>query len=451
MQKQKGTAMVPRQQKHKGERTMSMKYWYYTGSDNAGSSYTDFTSNNNGSAGSYTDFSGFGNSYADRNSESFRNGYNDYSGFGSGYTDFTQPAQSAPASGYTGYSAGTYAASTGYAASGYAANAGYAAAGTGAPVINRTVRQAPTFVKAGVDGSKKKKGAGKLVIGAFAAIAVMLGAALGAKYFMSNGDNFISKIFSDLGSKATAVPSEIPLGQEGFAKYTTPTKPDKSSKAQKGAANSAANGAGAAGAADGEHRDVYDIADKILSQIKCDNDIDTARAIFTWVHSHVYYQTVGHSQTYEEAALMGFTKKTGDCYVYFSCSKMLLDRAEIPNLMVKRYPVKKSAHFWNLVQLDGQWYHCDATVYKDHPSMYFMLTDEEIDDKYHQFDKSLYPERASNSSSYPDDVVYQPGEYGGDVDFENYGDIDYNPFNGPAEGPARDQDVDYEDFYSDDF
>ena len=75
---------------------------------------------------------------------------------------------------------------------------------------------------------------------------------------------------------------------------------------------------------------------------------------------------------------MGFTKKTGDCYVYFSCSKMLLDRAEIPNLMVKRYPVKKSAHFWNLVQLDGKWYHCDATVYKDHPEMYFMCTDDEI-------------------------------------------------------------------------
>lgn len=435
MQKQKGTAKVPRQQKHKGEITMSMKYWYYTGSDNAGSSYTDFTSMNNGSAGSYTDFTGFGNSYTDRNSESFRNGYNDYSGFGSGYTEFTQPAQNAQASGYTGY----------------AAASGYAAAGANAAVINRAVRQAPTFVKAAADGTKKKKGAGKLVIGAFAAIAVMLGAALGAKYFMTDSDNFISKIFSELGGKATEAVSEIPLGQEGFAKYTIPTKPQKSSKVAKGAANGAAAGGVAAGDEDGEHRDVYDIADKILSQIKCDNDIDTARAIFTWVHSHIYYQTIGHSQTYEEAALMGFTKKAGDCYVYFSCSKMLLDRAEIPNLMVKRYPVKKSAHFWNLVQLDGKWYHCDATVYKDHPEMYFMCTDDEIGDKYHQFDKSLYPERASNSSSYPDDVVYQPGEYGDDVDFENYGDIDYNPFTGQAEGPARDQDVDYEDFYSDDF
>ena len=117
MQKQRGTAKVPRQQKHKGEITMSMKYWYYTGSDNAGSSYTDFTSMNNGSAGSYTDFTGFGNSYADRNSESFRNGYNDYSGFGSGYTEFTQPAQNAQASGYTGY-----AAASGYAAAGAHSN-----------------------------------------------------------------------------------------------------------------------------------------------------------------------------------------------------------------------------------------------------------------------------------------------------------------------------------------
>ena len=378
---------------------MNMKYWYYTEGNNAGSSYTDFTSMNNGSASGYTDFTGFGNSYADRNSESFRSGYNDYSGFGSGYTEFTQPAQNAQASGYTGY----------------AAASGYAAAGANAAVINRSVRQAPTFVKAAADGTKKKKGAGKLVIGAFAAIAVMLGAALGAKYFMTDSDNFISKIFSELGGKATEAASEIPLGQEGFAKYTIPTKPDKSSKTAKGAA------------------------------------AGTARAIFTWVHSHIYYQTIGHSQTYEEAAYMGFTKKTGDCYVYFSCAKMLLDRAEIPNLMVKRYPVKKSAHFWNLVQLDGKWYHCDATVYKDHPEMYFMCTDDEIGDKYHQFDKSLYPERATKEVFYPDDVIYQPGEYGDVVDYGDYGD-DYNaPFVSPSEGPAQGPDVDYEDYYSDDF
>lgn len=406
-----------------------MKYWYYTEGNNAGSSYTDFTSMNNGSASGYTDFTGFGNSYADRNSESFRSGYNDYSGFGSDYTDFTQPAQSAYASDYTGY------------------NAGYAAAGTQAHAINRSVRQAPTFLKANVEGTKKKKGAGKIVLGVFAAIAVMLGAALGAYYFMNNSDNFLSNILNELGSKASAVPSEIPLGQEGFAKYTTPTKKDKSSN---GGAKGAANGA-AAGAANGEHRDVYDIADSILERLKCDNDVETARAIFNWVHTNVYYQTIGHSQTYEEAAYMGFTKKTGDCYVYFSCAKMLLDRAEIPNLMVKRYPVKKSAHFWNLVQLDGKWYHCDATVYKDHPEMYFMCTDDEIGDKYHQFDKSLYPERATKEVFYPDDAIYQPGEYGDVVDYGDYGD-DYNaPFVSPSEGLAQGPDVDYEDYYSDDF
>ena len=421
--------MVPRQQKYKGEIKMSMKYWYYTEGNNAGSSYTDFTSMNNGSASGYTDFTGFGNSYADRNSESFRSGYNDYSGFGSDYTDFTQPAQSAYASDYTGY------------------NAGYAAAGTQAHAINRSVRQAPTFLKANVEGTKKKKGAGKVVIGVFATVAVLLGAALGAYYFMNNSDNFLSNILNELGSKASAVPSEIPLGQEGFAKYTTPTKKDKSSN---GGAKGAANGA-AAGAANGEHRDVYDIADSILEWLKCDNDVETARAIFNWVHTNVYYQTIGHSQTYEEAAYMGFTKKTGDCYVYFSCAKMLLDRAEIPNLMVKRYPVKKSAHFWNLVQLDGKWYHCDATVYKDHPEMYFMCTDDEIGDKYHQFDKSLYPERATKEVFYPDDEIYQPGEYGDVVDYGDYGD-DYNaPFVSPSEGPAQGPDVDYEDYYSDDF
>ena len=144
----------------------------------------------------------------------------------------------------------------------------------------------------------------------------------------------------------------------------------------------------------------YDLAENIMSSLWRSNDVETARAIFNWVHSHIYYQPVTTYMSYEDAAYRGFSRRNGDCYVYFSCAKMLLDCAGIPNLMVERYPVYTNGHYWNLVQLNGEWYHCDATVFMDHPSMYFMCTDDEIDDSHHSFNGSLYPERAGGSSDY---------------------------------------------------
>ena len=146
--------------------------------------------------------------------------------------------------------------------------------------------------------------------------------------------------------------------------------------------------------------DVYSIAANIMSGLWRGSDVETARAIFNWVHSHIYYQTVLYHQSYEAAAYRGFTRRNGDCYVFYSCAKMLLDCAGIPNMMVQRSPVINNGHYWNLVYLDGGWYHCDATVFRDHPGMYFMCTDAEIDDYHHQFNGYLYPERAGGSSAF---------------------------------------------------
>ena len=140
----------------------------------------------------------------------------------------------------------------------------------------------------------------------------------------------------------------------------------------------------------------YQVAEKIMSSLWRDSDVETARAIFNWVHSNVYYTIVTSDLSFEEAAYRGFTRKNGDCFVSFACAKMLLDCAGIPNMPIERYPIVKNGHFWNLVLLDGEWYHCDATVFKDHQALYFMLTDEELADSHHSFDSSLYPERAHN-------------------------------------------------------
>lgn len=179
------------------------------------------------------------------------------------------------------------------------------------------------------------------------------------------------------------------------------TSSDSDSTDSSSSSGSSSGSSGSSGSSSGSSSDsAYAAAEKVMNSLWRDSDVETARAIFKWVHSNISYQTVNDYMTYEEAAYRGFSKRNGDCYVYFACAKMLLDCAGIPNMMVERFPVYSNGHYWNLVQLDGEWYHCDATVFRDHPAMYFMCTDDEIDDSHHSFNGALYPERAGGSSDY---------------------------------------------------
>ena len=146
--------------------------------------------------------------------------------------------------------------------------------------------------------------------------------------------------------------------------------------------------------------EAYGLAENILADLWGSNDVETAWAIFDWVHSNISYMTINYYQSYEAAAFRGFASRNGDCYVYCCCCKMLLDLAGIPNMTVTRYPVADNGHFWNLVKLNGEWYHCDATRFLYHPEMFFMCTDDEIDDYRHQYDGYQYPKRAGGSSRY---------------------------------------------------
>jgi len=148
--------------------------------------------------------------------------------------------------------------------------------------------------------------------------------------------------------------------------------------------------------------DPYALARKVMSGLYRKNDVETARAIFNWVHDNLWFRLLSGTRNYEHAAYRGFTKRSGDCYVYYSCCKMLLDIAGIENMRVDRYPKRNGkVHYWLLVKLNGEWYHCDATEgYNDHPGVWFMCTDAQINDKYHQFNGALYPPRAGGSKEF---------------------------------------------------
>ena len=378
---------------------MSNNGWYsfdgnqvdsYT--DFTNGTYTEFNSRNFAEANnmnyaqptevSYTEFSN-GN-YADSNNRN-------YVDFGTGYADFTN---------------GTYTDLTEIR--------------TGTPVKKKRVRNADKnakkraakaekmaakAAKKAVKG-KKKGTAGKVIFGvAAAAVAVVAGTFLVKEgVVQACTEIIIDEYFANIDIKEPAVNKGRKSLEPAFEITEECTSYDKSSPA-------------------------YSIAEDIMADLWRDNDIDTAYEIFNWVHSNISYQTLTSYESFEEAAFDGFTKRNGDCYVYFACSKMLLDIAGIPNLMVERYPVETNSHYWNLIQIDGLWYHCDATVFRDHPGMYFLLTDDEIDDGHHSFDHSLYPERASyyEGDDYWDDsydVYYEDSYYDSYVE-----DSYYDPYN----------------------
>lgn len=364
---------------------MSNNGWYSFDDDQV-DSYTDFTN------GTYTEFGNRGCSdFNDRNYVDFGTGYADFTN--GTYTDLTEIRTGTPVKKGRGR--------VRKAEKRNAAKKAAKAEKKAAKVEKKAAKAAKKSVK------RKKKGtAGKVIFGVIAAsVAVVAGTFLVKEgVVQACTESIIDEYFANIDIKEPAVNKGRKSLEPAFEITEECTSYDKSSPA-------------------------YEIAEDIMADLWRDNDIDTAYEIFNWVHSNISYQTMTTYESFEEAAYGGFTRRSGDCYVYFACSKMLLDIAGIPNLMVERYPVETNSHYWNLVQIDGLWYHCDATVFRDHPDMYFLCTDEEIDDGHHSFDHSLYPERATyyEGDDYWDDsydVYYEDSYYDSYVE-----DSYYDPYN----------------------
>ncbi|MEK4699750.1 transglutaminase domain-containing protein [Solibacillus sp. FSL R7-0668] len=93
-------------------------------------------------------------------------------------------------------------------------------------------------------------------------------------------------------------------------------------------------------------------------------------------------------------------EKRGVCMAYALLFEKMMDRLEIPCIYVigKADGEGDAGHAWNLVKLDGQWYHVDVTwddighAYEQHEIRYryFLLTDDQMATN-HQWDLDLYP------------------------------------------------------------
>jgi len=141
------------------------------------------------------------------------------------------------------------------------------------------------------------------------------------------------------------------------------------------------------------------LADKVLAGIT--NKSMTARekalAIYTWTKNHITYTGSSNKSDWKMGAVQGIKNGTGDCFNYYATSRALLTRAGFKNLCVTRIG-GSTQHFWNLVYIQGGWYHFDTTPsHKGYAFICFMRTDAEVGEYskwrigYYNFDKTKYP------------------------------------------------------------
>lgn len=132
---------------------------------------------------------------------------------------------------------------------------------------------------------------------------------------------------------------------------------------------------------------------------------DMAYALWLWCRRNITYTTTkGDRSSVWAGAYEGLHNRRGDCYTYFATYSLLLTRCGIENLCVTRVG-GASDHWWNLVEIEGGWYHCDASPRREGDRYKcFMQTDAQVQaytesypahPNYYTFDTESYPERGT--------------------------------------------------------
>lgn len=144
--------------------------------------------------------------------------------------------------------------------------------------------------------------------------------------------------------------------------------------------------------------EVYGYADQVLAKIFTEDmtPYDKLWQIYSYVKGHIAYINHSDKGSWVQAAYEGLVKKKGDCYVYASTTKVLLDRAGITNMDIAKIPAR-TEHYWNLVDIGDGWYHLDTTPRKDHPTIFYwddatMMDYSEKHNKSHNYDHEAYPQ-----------------------------------------------------------
>lgn len=148
------------------------------------------------------------------------------------------------------------------------------------------------------------------------------------------------------------------------------------------------------------------MADTILRKIVKDSwsDKQKAEAIYRYMRKNYSYVDSNDHASWEKSAVYGLRYKSGNCFVYYSVSRLLLTRCGIPNIEVKRSAGSRHGHWWNYVYVKGGWYHFDTTPRRQ-KATFCLVTDDQLSaysrsaGNSHIWNKSLIPAGAKKKIS----------------------------------------------------
>lgn len=152
-----------------------------------------------------------------------------------------------------------------------------------------------------------------------------------------------------------------------------------------------------------EINQINEVVDKVIKE-KITNNMPPKEKIKI-IHNYIIDNTEYDKLKYEDKNDKTYKSNTaygvliegyGTCNGYADAMAIFLDKLNIIN-----YKISNEKHIWNLVYLDGSWYHLDLTW--DDPisdinrnrDTYFLITTEkleELNDGTHNFDKTIYTE-----------------------------------------------------------
>lgn len=148
---------------------------------------------------------------------------------------------------------------------------------------------------------------------------------------------------------------------------------------------------------------IYAEADKLIAQIITDDMTvrQQVKAIYVWVLNHCWYTDDTDKTDYLQTAYHMMTVGNGDCFGFYSVTRLLFERLNIPNLTVQRMEnsYRRSTHYWSMVSVDGgeTYYHFDSCPHPQPAYAMCLVTDATLEwfntqnPYYYHYDKSLYP------------------------------------------------------------
>lgn len=167
-----------------------------------------------------------------------------------------------------------------------------------------------------------------------------------------------------------------------------------------------------------KNAELLNLAVKAMDEFYVDGmtDYEICIAAHDWIVTHVTYDKgalniLGKVGADSDTAYGALTTGEAICSGYADTFKLFMDLLEVENKLVIGQASGSGSyenHRWNMVCIDGNWYHIDCTWddyvpdSADRPAlhMYMFLSDEDMEYTAHYWDKDEYPQASSNDINF---------------------------------------------------